>query len=115
MDDQIGRAAQMAGEWWAERLNDQHAHRRDAFAQEVAVRVETALRANPDFPVFTECDYDPRGLLLEAVHAVGIECRGSFFSARGILPEKHDLTIHPDRLEPKEGYGNWLDPIPVSE
>jgi hypothetical protein len=31
------------------------------------------------------------------------------------LPEKHSLNVSIDHLEPKEGYGNWTDDIPVPE
>jgi hypothetical protein len=107
----IDAAAKMAGQWWAERLDPQHADKREAFA----AAVEKAIRDHyePGYPVHLECDYDPQGPLLEAVRAAGIECGGFLSSARGILPQKHDLTIWPDRLEPKEGYGNWTDDIVV--
>jgi hypothetical protein len=60
-----------------------------------------------------ECDYDPHGHLLTAVRAAGLECQGMMFSARGILPQKHNLDVFPNRLIPKEGYGNWTAKIPV--
>lgn len=111
MRQSIESAAAMAGQWWAERLDPQHADKRDAFAKAVAKQVMSAYE--PGQPVELECDYDPRDALLRAIHDVGIECRGSFFSARGVLPEKHALTVWPDRLEPKEGYGGWVDDIRV--
>jgi hypothetical protein len=73
------------------------------------IAADLAERGSSD----TECDYDPHGHLLIAVRAAGIECQGVLFSARGILPEKHQLHVYPDRLEPKEGYGNWTSHIPV--
>jgi len=63
--------------------------------------------------VHLQCDYDPKGILLDAVIAAGVECRGFAFSAKGILPMKTDLQVFPDHLEPKEGYGNWTAHIPV--
>lgn len=63
--------------------------------------------------VYIECDYDPKGPLLKAVHEAGLECGGFLFSAKGILPEKHTTLIKPGTIEPKEGYGNWTDPINV--
>lgn len=110
MIDQISIAANMAADWWSERLE---AGDKTAFRETIRAGVEEALRDPGRGMIQLECDYDPRGLLLNAVHAAGIECRGMMFSARGILPEKHELTVWPDKLEPKEGYGQWLDPIPV--
>lgn len=103
-------AARMAGEWWAERLQQGD---KDKFAQEIKWRVFEELQREKF--VFLECDYDPHGILLDAVHAIGIECRGMFFSADGILPRKHSLRVTESLLEPKEGYGNWKDVIPVPD
>jgi hypothetical protein len=103
------QAARMAGQWWAERLQQGDKSR---FAKEVEDRVLNELRSGKK-SVFLQCDYDPQGILLEAVLAIGIKCRGVFFSARGILPEKHSLMVRATELEPKEGYGNWTDKIPV--
>jgi hypothetical protein len=130
MSERIQNAAAMMGKWWADRLNDQHADKREAFAAAVARRVEQSLRGeyywswhgredgNGTMPPFvrTDCDYDPQGLLLEAVvEAVDATCRGSGFSARGILPQKHELDLDTEAwvLKPKEGYGNWTEDIPV--
>lgn len=108
----IDKTAAAAGEWWAARLGEQFADKRELFSAAVAERVAEALHRHPH--LYLECDYDPAGLLLEAVRAVGIDCRGSFFSARGILPSKHELEIKPGLLSPKEGYGNWTADIKVS-
>ena len=62
-----------------------------------------------------KCDYDPWDILLDAVHAAGVECRGCMYSAEGILPMKHNLRVTPGKLEPKEGYGHWTAPITVAE
>lgn len=96
MSDLTTRTAAAAGAWWAQRLMVEG--KRVEFANEVARLVGDALQERPT--VYTECDYDPKGLLLEALLAVGIECRGFMNSARGILPQKHELEIAPGRLVP---------------
>lgn len=102
------KAAEMAADWWVERLQQGD---RKAFRDYIVKAVSEQL---PDAKfIRLECDYDPCGILLEAVRAAGVECRGFMFSAKGILPEKHSLKVRIDRLEPKEGYGNWTDAIPV--
>ncbi len=128
-DKQALKAAQMAGAWWAERLDEAHAAKREAFAKAVEKRILEVFEGKvgwdsidrkhegngkPAKLVCTNVDYDPMGLMLEAVHEViDPECRGRMFSARGILPEKHSLDVYRDRLMPKEGYGNWTDAIRV--
>ena len=95
-------------------MHPTHSDKANAFAEAVAIRVDLALRGQD--MVFTECDYDPQGLLLDAVREViDPQCRGFGFSARGILPEKHSLDIAKNELSPKEGYGNWMPAIPVPE
>lgn len=108
MSEQIERAALAAAKWWADRLEQGDKER---FAAALAPKIKAALEA--DGVARLESDYDPAGILLDAVREIGIECRGFLFSARGIFPQKHSLDVYSDRLEPKEGYGNWLDPIPV--
>ena len=113
------KAAQIAGKWWAERLDPQYQDKQQQFAEEIARLVLEAFQdgskvINHDF-VRLECDYDPCGILLTALHNIGIACDGFMFSARGILPEKHMLKIYKDHLEPKEGYGNWTEEIPVPQ
>lgn len=107
-NDQISLAAKMAAEWWGARLI---AGDRDKFTEALRGLVEDDLRVYGRCRL--ECDYDPRGHLLTAVHASGVQCSGMMFSARGILPNKHELDVFPDRLEPKEGYGRWTDKIMV--
>lgn len=116
--DQIAQAAKMAGEWWAERLSDAHQGKRTEFAAAVAKHCETEMRARAKSggkPLcWLEVDYDPQGPMLDAVREViDPDCKGMMFSARGILPQKHELKVEPRRLEPKEGYGNWTAPIEV--
>lgn len=129
---QLLKAAVLAGNWWAERLNSAHAGKREAFALAVAIRIDKALRGvcswnwndridheepfKPRERVETEVDYDPRGLLLEAVREViDPACRGCMFSADGILPRKHALGVTRTTLSPKEGYGNWTSDIEVPQ
>lgn len=107
-DTHLTKAANMAADWWTERLQ---AGDKAKFRAALYDSVLDALTARGHIRL--ECDYDPFGALLAAVRAAGLECRGFMFSGRGILPQKHSLDVWPDRLEPKEGYGNWRDPIPV--
>lgn len=107
-ETQNARAARMAAEWWAERL--QHGDKaRFMEALQAAVEAELGERGR----ITLQCDHDPMGPLLEAVLAAGVECRGVLFSARGILPENHVLIVKPHELSPKEGYGAWTAKIPV--
>lgn len=131
MKERAAKAAQMAGAWWAARLDERFSDKREAFAAAVAKRVKEALdgdaywslgtgrvagNGKPERFVHTESDYDPRGLLLDAVREVlEPECRGFGFSSRGILPEKHELSITREVLKPKEGYGRWTAEIVVPE
>lgn len=103
------KAAQMAADWWAERLRQGD---REAFRADLAKRIDAAL--DDHGIVFTENDYDPQGILLESVRAIGIECRGFMFSGKGIFPDKHALDVTERMLTPKEGYGNWTAEIPVT-
>ena len=107
MDKKI-RAAEMTGKWWAERLQQGD---KDKFAAEVARRVLLKLLSMGHCSL--NCDYDPWGDLLEAIKAIGIDCSGYMFSARGILPQKHSTLTTEDVIKPKEGYGNWTEDIKV--
>jgi len=110
--DQIEVASQMAGAWWAERLDPAYARQREVFAAAVAKRCERALRKHGSCRL--EVDYDPRGIMLSAVReTINPHCRGMMFSADGVLPRKHELEVLPTALHPKEGYGNWTAVIPV--
>jgi hypothetical protein len=131
----ISRAAEMAGDWWAERLDDKHADKRKAFAAAVAKRVQMALdgthywvwgeskpkevepnKVKPKERIYTESDYDPDSLLLDAVHEIiDPECRGFMFSSDDLLPRKHGLGVSHEWLYPKEGYGNHTNHIRVTK
>lgn len=123
----INIIANYMADWWAERLMQGD---KVAFHESLKTAITKELSAWPDRPyVSIECDYDPQGPLLDAVRAAGLKCDGYLFSARGILPQKHDTSIYPERVaEPefeteaaparfqaKEGYGNWKDPIPLAD
>ena len=105
------KTAKAAAEWWGERLQSGD---REKFQEHIEKSVLTDLLDGRKV-IRLECDYDPNGVLLEAVHKAGLECDGVLFSARGILPEKHVLTVRVGKLEPKEGYGNWTDPITIQQ
>jgi hypothetical protein len=99
------RINEFAASWWADRLDAQHADQRDAF------RVSLATRLGEQTKWILECDYDPLGVLLEAVREAGIECSGRKWSANGILPKKTMLIRDEDGLRSKEGYGGGWQTI----
>lgn len=110
---QIYPAAKVAGDWWADRLSSNHANKRDAFSALIAKKISEQFDGGKAV-VWTEVDYDPQGLMLEAVREViDDKCDGYMFSADGILPRKHELCVYRDKLVPKEGYGNFTDIILV--
>jgi hypothetical protein len=101
--------AKAAADWRTKRLQSGDKEKFRAFLE-----VEILKALETDGQIFLECDYDPFGLLLDAVKEAGHkDCRGFMFSARGILPQKHTLDITPGLLKPKEGYGNWTAEIKV--
>jgi len=106
--NQIEAAAQTAAEWWGARLERGD---RAKFVETLRDLIRKDLEECGHCEL--SCDYDPEGHLLAAVRACGVECSGVFFSAQGILPQKHFTRIETDLIEPKEGYGNWTDPIPI--
>jgi hypothetical protein len=99
-------------QWWAERWIPDAT--REAFRAAVRLRHEAWEYDVPsDYGgclLELSCDYDPRGMLLEAVRDAGHECRGFMFSAQGLLPSKHCVLIHIGNAEAKAGYGaDWLE------
>lgn len=124
--DQLEAAAKMAGQWWAERLAEEYAEQRQAFAKAVERCVLQELRGECYWDWHGERhngrgrghggvritnDYDPHNCLIPALDEVfpGMPP----WKASEALPRKHELTVYADRLEPKEGYGNWTAHIPV--
>ena len=102
--------AKAAADWWTARLQSGDKERFRALLEKSVLAV-----LNAKGRVFMECDYDPQGLLLDAVKLAGHPtCRGFMFSADGILPKKHTLDVTPGLLQPKEGYGNWTEDIKVT-
>lgn len=89
-----------AAKWWAERLGSDYAAKRNDFKASLL----KVLNANPKWHELY-CDYDPQDLLLDAVRGAEIECRGSMFSADGMLPRKTGLFQRDGKIESKEGYG----------
>lgn len=102
------KAAEMAAQWWADRLQTGD---RERFRAVLQAKIEMGLRLTA--PVVLSVDYDPQDLMFDALREAGIGCSGRFFSADGIFPRKTMLKVYADRLEPKEGYGNWTAPIQV--
>jgi hypothetical protein len=125
--DQKERAAKMAGKWWAERLADKYASKRQEFAKSVEKMVLQELRgecrwdwdgSKTDGPFGyenmrcrTEQDYDPHYCLVPAIREVFGEL--NIFEKQDLLPRKHTLRITEYSLKPKEGYGNFTDEILV--
>lgn len=97
---------EIAAQWWARRLDDQHADKREAFAAALAHELTTNW---PDWNIL-RVDYDPDVPLQRALDAAGIDCRGFLFSAQAILPSKTMIARRPDgTIEGKDGYGaEWL-------
>lgn len=127
----IATAAKMAGEWWAARLADKYSDRRLVLASAIAWRVEATLKGeksyggwgeeeeprSPRNSVHVECDYEPKGLLANAVAEVFSDMPGHklFTSVQDLFPCKHDLLVTREFLRPKEGYGNMKENIEVPQ
>lgn len=121
--DQVQIAAKMAGDWWADRLNDKYAERRPELSAAVARRVAEELTGAAYYDFFgerqegdgkpnthssVECDYEPKGLLANAEAEVFHDMQKwqLFTSAQDLFPGKHELCVMRESLRPKEGYGN---------
>lgn len=99
--------AHAAARWWAERLIKGDAGK---FQECLYRKVLAELKSSE--VVYLENDYDPKGILLDAVReTVDESVRGFLFSGDGIFPRKHSTTIRVGSIKPKEGYGNWTDEI----
>ena len=98
----IKRTAKRAAEWWSERLLQGD---RQAFRESLEISIVRMLRKNKYAHI--EFDYYPDATLFEALQVAGV-------GERDALPRKHDLTIKPGSIKPKEGYGNWTDEIIVT-
>ncbi|MBE3039656.1 MAG: hypothetical protein IMZ62_12710 [Chloroflexi bacterium] len=91
-------AKKIVADWWAKFTPGEH---RQAFHAALLLQM-------PDTgEVLVRNDYDPDGVLLEAVRAVGIECRGRMFSGDDIgFPRKTWTRIDDNNVPTlKHGYG----------
>ncbi len=111
--DQIGHAAFLAGQWWACRLeNPEHRLKSAAFSRAIERRVDACLREQQDCLLVV--DYDPQGIMLDVVQEVlDPQCSGYGFSAKGILPFKHQLLVCQDVLVPFAGKELPVIPVPA--
>lgn len=107
--DLIQATALAAAQWWADRLEQGD---RTLFVERLSELVRGDLEARGHCNL--HCDYDPQDYLLDAVRFAGVDCGGHFFSARGVLPAKHTTSIEVGLIKPKEGYGNWTEPIVIT-
>lgn len=103
--------ASIASNWWAERflIDD----KRDQFRAELHRRLVDGSHELDDergFGLSMSVDYDPEGTILDVVVAVGIECRGFMFSAKGIFPYKTRMRIYRDGRIMASGFSTseWL-------
>jgi hypothetical protein len=86
----------LCAQWWADRLKIED--KREAFKRALLPKIQE------DMELWV--DYDPQGVLLDALREAGIECKGIFFSADGIFPRKTGMIIRDGIVEVKEGYGS---------
>lgn len=89
-----------AADWWVERfgLVDKRQEFRAAL-----------LKHLPDHDWETYNDYDPCGILLDAVREV-VPCRSFGFSGDELFPSKTGLNRRGGKLFAKEGYGDpWTE------
>lgn len=86
---------ELCAQWWADRLEIED--KREDFKHALLPKIQDGMGL--------WVDYDPEGVLLEALREVGIECAGVSFSANGILPRKTGMNIYDGIVEVSEGYG----------
>lgn len=93
---------QAAADWWAdEALHPSKDFYRETFRNMLLVRLEN----NPNWEILCN-DYDPEGILLEAVQKAGIECAGCMFSGNDIFPRKTRLYQRDGKLFESVGRGS---------
>lgn len=105
------RASIITAEWWGSLLMIEDKQKQ--FIQELTKVIDDKL--NNDGECDLDCDYDPKGDLLDALRKCGIECSGSFFSADSILPRQHSSLTKPRIIRRTGGYRNWLDDLHIAE
>ena len=89
-----------AAEWWGERFRQPE--KREAFQAAL-------LRYLPARNWTAYNEYDPQGLLLDAVREVG-PCMGAWYSGDEYFPEKTGIRREDNRLFVKEGYRTgWVE------
>jgi hypothetical protein len=119
--ERFNRAAIVAADWWADlwKVPETREQFRAEIVKQVMAELDNPqskfkLGNDPEEPsIGLYVDYDPNGLMLKIVRACGVECSGSFFSARGLLPEKHLTVIRERSVQRKAGYANWLPDIHI--
>ena len=112
----IDKAAELAGMWWACKLDDKYEDKRTEFSEILTKKIIEKWNTSNLYIeyIYINNDYDAEDILLETIKEVlEPNCKGRMFSSYGILPNKHCLNVYPDKLEPKEGYHNWTDVIYV--
>jgi len=102
-DAEAERRLNVVVAWWTERF--MVADKCEAFREALRTVVERELAVPEVRSLLLDVDHDPKGFMLEAVRAAGVECSGTMFSAKGILPEKATMTITADRVEVRDGRG----------
>jgi hypothetical protein len=96
---------EQAAEWWGKFIAQRE--KRGPFK-----RALVRLLPDGDWDLYN--DYDPWGLLLEAIRESGIECRGFGYSGREIgFPDKAGLRCKDGCLEAK--VGRFAEYIEVDE
>ena len=104
------KTAHAAARWWAEKLMRGDAAK---FQDCLYKKILAGLRESK--VVYVENDYDPQGILLDAVReTVDDSVAGVMFSGDGIFPRKYSTAIRVGSIKPKEGYGNWTDEIIIT-
>lgn len=108
----MSKAAKMAAAWWTERLEQGSPEAKEIFRKRIEEIVDLVLLHESEVVIKT--DYDPDEHLQDALDKAGIKSESIMaVTCRGVLPIKHLLCVTYEELEPKEGYGNWTDKIPV--
>jgi hypothetical protein len=110
-------ALEAAAAWWAQQL--QVRQKRAEFGRELLhllkkewEKAEEEARLDPTWKPFVRLnvDYDPEGLLLDAIRNVGINCRGCMGSADGLFDRKTRSDVGAGFFSVREGYGAfWRD------
>lgn len=144
MSEDFKKAAYLAGNWWASRLNEKYLERQADFADEVTRLVDLVLLGEIAWEWESFERVGINGEKVTGSRTVKVkgnlwesqpECRTEFdydpcplledaidavfpgldyFDKKQILPRKRELKIYQDKLIPKDGYGNWCDEILVT-